>query len=259
MSTALPISVLLLARDEAARLDALLPTLAFAREVVVVVDAATRDATREVAARAGARVLERALDGFGPQRQFALAQCREPWVLWIDADERLDAGGGASARRARSRRGGAAGYRCAARTWFLGGRSASAAGGRAGAAAVPPRRARASTTRRCTSGARRRARSADLAGDARAPQLRDAGRTAATSCCATRRPAPSRRGARGAARRALDVVAAPAAALPAHVRAPARRAGRRARRAAVRARGGAGVPQVRRTLWARARDAVDRR
>src|SRR3989442_13080847 len=88
---ALPISVLLLARDEAARLEDLLPRLGFAREVVVVVDAATRDATREVAARHGARVLERALDGFGPQRAFALSHASAPWVLWLDADERLAA------------------------------------------------------------------------------------------------------------------------------------------------------------------------
>ena len=58
MLDALPISVLLLARDEAARLADLLPRLAFAREIVVVVDTATRDATREVAAGHGARVLE---------------------------------------------------------------------------------------------------------------------------------------------------------------------------------------------------------
>ena len=56
----LPVSVLLLARDEAARLAELLPALGFAAEVVVVVDAATTDATREIAARMGARVTERA-------------------------------------------------------------------------------------------------------------------------------------------------------------------------------------------------------
>ena len=91
MSAPLPISVLLLARDEAERLERLLPTLAFAREVVVVVDEASRDGTRAVAERHGARVYVRRLDGFGAQRQFALAQCREEWVLWIDADETLDA------------------------------------------------------------------------------------------------------------------------------------------------------------------------
>lgn len=119
MSDKLPLSVLLLARDEAARLEELLPTLAFAREIVVVVDAATRDASRAVAERHGARVYERALDGFGAQRQFALERCTEDWVLWIDADERLDA----TARRTLEEtvRGGRAGaYRWERHSWFLG-------------------------------------------------------------------------------------------------------------------------------------------
>ena len=123
----LPLSVLLLARDEAARLEPLLPSLGFAREVVVVVDSATLDRTREIAAAHGARVVERALEDFGLQRRFGLEQCREPWVLWIDADERLDevgvaalraviagAGAGPSATPA------ANGYRIERRTWFLG-------------------------------------------------------------------------------------------------------------------------------------------
>jgi glycosyl transferase family 2 len=91
MSDVLPLSVLLLARDEGERLAQLIPTLRFAREVVVVWDPAGRAATREIAERLGARVHVRALDGFGPQRQYALSQCREPWVLWLDADETLDA------------------------------------------------------------------------------------------------------------------------------------------------------------------------
>jgi glycosyltransferase involved in cell wall biosynthesis len=132
---ALPISVLLLARDEAARLADLLPRLAFASEVVVVVDAATRDATREVAEHFGARVVERALDGFGAQRAFGLARAREPWVLWLDADERLDAEALAALRaaveQAETRQGAvasdpgpapgtAAGYRLERATRFLG-------------------------------------------------------------------------------------------------------------------------------------------
>ncbi len=115
----LPVSVLLLARDEAARLAELLPRLSFARELIVVVDAATRDATREVAARHGARVLERALDGFGPQRRFGLEAAREPWVLWLDADERLDRLALDGIRDAVGR-GDAAGYRLTRATWFLG-------------------------------------------------------------------------------------------------------------------------------------------
>ena len=119
MSRVLPISILLLARDEAPRLERLLPALGFARDLVVVVDAASRDDTRTVAERHGARVFERALEGFGPQRRFALEQCREDWVLWIDADELLPED---AAERLGAVIGGTAavGYRLRRRTWFLG-------------------------------------------------------------------------------------------------------------------------------------------
>jgi glycosyltransferase involved in cell wall biosynthesis len=119
MLVTLPVSVLLLARDSAADLAALLPALAFAREVVVVVDAATTDDSYAVAERLGARVFLRTLIGFGDQRAFALAQCREPWVLWLDTDERLARG--AEAQLAQVLRAPtSAGYRLRRRTWFLG-------------------------------------------------------------------------------------------------------------------------------------------
>lgn len=85
------VSVLLLARDETRDLEMLLPTLTFAREVVVVWDPRGDRATRDAAERLGARVFEHEFAGFGAQRRFALAQCTCDWVLWIDADERIDA------------------------------------------------------------------------------------------------------------------------------------------------------------------------
>ncbi len=118
-----PISVLLLARDETAELEALIPALGFAREVVVVWDPRGEPATRAAAARLGARVCERAFDGFGPQRAFALAQCTQDWVLWLDADERLDATAVATLVRATA--GGSqpiTHFRLARATWFLGAR-----------------------------------------------------------------------------------------------------------------------------------------
>lgn len=119
MPERLPVSVLLLARDEAVALAVLLPALAFAAECVVVVDAATTDDSAAAAGRLGARVFTRALEGFGAQRSFALEQCREPWVLWIDADERLDRAGVETICAAVTR-GDADGFRIKRRTWFLG-------------------------------------------------------------------------------------------------------------------------------------------
>lgn len=122
MDERLPVSILLLARNEEARLRELLPRLAFARDVVVVVDPSGGDGTRAVAEQLGARVFVRPLDGFGPQRAFALEQCREPFVLWIDADERLDPVAETSVRAIlrSDPPAGLGGWRIERRTWFLG-------------------------------------------------------------------------------------------------------------------------------------------
>ncbi len=91
MNASLPISVLLLARDEVDDLAALLPTLGFAAEVVMVWDPRGHEAARALGEQHGARVLPHPFTGFGAQRAFALAACTQPWVLWLDADERLNA------------------------------------------------------------------------------------------------------------------------------------------------------------------------
>jgi (heptosyl)LPS beta-1,4-glucosyltransferase len=119
MDDRLPLSVLLLARDERAALAGLLPSLAFAREIVVVADPRGGPGVRETAERLGARVFERAFDGFGPQRRHALAQCTQDWVLWIDADERLEPGAPAAIGRALGE-GATAGWRLRRDGWFLG-------------------------------------------------------------------------------------------------------------------------------------------
>ena len=120
MDDRLPISVLLLARDEAELLAGLLPTLAFAREIVMVWDPRGDPAVRSLAEAGGARVFERAFDGFGPQRQFALAQCTQPWVLWIDADERLGSVALPALRGVIGSGTGPRGVRVRRSTWFLG-------------------------------------------------------------------------------------------------------------------------------------------
>lgn len=89
MNDKLPVSVLLLARDETRHLEELLPTLAFASEVIVVWDPRGDALVPDIGEQHGARVFPHPFSGFGPQRQFALEQCTQPWVLWIDADERL--------------------------------------------------------------------------------------------------------------------------------------------------------------------------
>lgn len=93
------VSVLILARDEAANLPDCLESARWADEVVVVVDAASRDRTEAIAREGADRVAVRPFDNFGAQRNAALDLAEGEWVLAVDADERITAGLGAEVRR----------------------------------------------------------------------------------------------------------------------------------------------------------------
>jgi rSAM/selenodomain-associated transferase 2 len=89
-----PISVVIAARNEAPRLPALLADLAAAPELiaeVLVVDGVSADATRRVAALAGARVLV-CPPGRGLQLAHGIACSTGPWLWLLHADARLEAG-----------------------------------------------------------------------------------------------------------------------------------------------------------------------
>jgi glycosyltransferase involved in cell wall biosynthesis len=83
------LSVLVVAKNEAANLEECLASARFADQRVVVVDAASRDATLEIARRHADLVSERAFDNFANQRNVALGLASGDWVLAIDADERV--------------------------------------------------------------------------------------------------------------------------------------------------------------------------
>jgi glycosyltransferase involved in cell wall biosynthesis len=97
MSEPLPLSLIVITRDAALELADCLASVPFAAEAIVV-DSGSRDDTVAMAQRCGARVIERGWDGFGPQKNFAVAQAHYDWVLCVDADERVTAELGASIR-----------------------------------------------------------------------------------------------------------------------------------------------------------------
>lgn len=86
-STPVRISAVLITRDAAAHLRECLQSVAWCDEIVVV-DGGSRDATRAICAESGARVVEQTdWQGFGIQKNRAIAEARGEWVLSIDADE----------------------------------------------------------------------------------------------------------------------------------------------------------------------------
>jgi rSAM/selenodomain-associated transferase 2 len=84
MPERLRLSVVIPALDAAATLPAVLAAVAGADEVIVV-DGGSRDATREVAAAAGARLVE-APRGRGSQLAAGAASAAGDWLLFLHAD-----------------------------------------------------------------------------------------------------------------------------------------------------------------------------
>src|SRR5579883_1453970 len=82
------VSVLILAKDEAANLPGCLETVAWGNDVIVVVDRASRDHTHAIAQRGADLVAIRTFDDFASQRNAALDMASGEWVFAIDADER---------------------------------------------------------------------------------------------------------------------------------------------------------------------------
>ena len=114
------LSACIIALNEADRIEACLDSLAFCDEIILI-DSGSSDATRELAAAKGARVLTRAFDGYRTQKDFAVRQALHDWVLCLDADERVTPALRSAIEAARARGFGmAAGYRFARATEYFG-------------------------------------------------------------------------------------------------------------------------------------------
>lgn len=86
-----PISVFIIARNEADRIHRTIESVRAWADEVVVIDSGSTDATVAVCEALGARVLFNAWNGYGPQKRFGEDVCRNDWLLNLDADEEIDA------------------------------------------------------------------------------------------------------------------------------------------------------------------------
>lgn len=83
-------SVAIIARDEERHIgNAIRSVAGLAGEVLVLLDARTRDRTAAISRELGAHVVVEPWRGFGAQRNRALDLCHGEWVLFLDADERV--------------------------------------------------------------------------------------------------------------------------------------------------------------------------
>ena len=83
-----PVSVVVLTRDEEVNIRRCLESVAWASQVVVVNSGST-DRTVPIARSLGAEIVEQPWLGYSGQREFALRlpQLRHDWVYFVDADE----------------------------------------------------------------------------------------------------------------------------------------------------------------------------
>lgn len=82
------ISVFIIAFNEEKVISQCLEKLFWANEIIVI-DSGSTDATVEICEKFGAKVIYNKFVDFGKQKQFALNQTSNDWVLSLDADEVL--------------------------------------------------------------------------------------------------------------------------------------------------------------------------
>ncbi len=85
----LPLSVVLLTRNEERNIRDCLKSCDFAQEIVVVDDSSV-DNTVMIASEMGAKVFHRPMNGdWGAQQTYGINQATQPWIFLLDADERV--------------------------------------------------------------------------------------------------------------------------------------------------------------------------
>ncbi|MDJ0625283.1 MAG: tetraacyldisaccharide 4'-kinase [Candidatus Caenarcaniphilales bacterium] len=85
----LPISAFIITLNEEENIKNCLESVSFCDEIIVV-DSGSIDRTKQIALELGAEVIENEFENYRDQKQFALEQCTNEWVLSLDADERVE-------------------------------------------------------------------------------------------------------------------------------------------------------------------------
>ena len=80
------LSVAIITLNEEDRIENLLQSVSFARDIVVV-DSGSTDRTIEICERFGVRLYHHDWEGYSNQKQFAMGLTEGDWILSLDADE----------------------------------------------------------------------------------------------------------------------------------------------------------------------------
>ncbi|MCB4756985.1 MAG: glycosyltransferase family 2 protein [Elusimicrobia bacterium] len=89
MSSSLGLSVIIITLNEERDLGDCLESVKSIADEIVLSDSGSTDKTLDIAKKFGARIFHKEWTGYGPLKQSVLDEAKGPWVLNIDADERL--------------------------------------------------------------------------------------------------------------------------------------------------------------------------
>jgi glycosyltransferase involved in cell wall biosynthesis len=84
---AIKLSCFIIAKNEADRIERTVRAVRDIVDEVIVIDSGSTDGTQQIAEAAGARVMFNEWKGFGQQKRFGEMQCRNDWLINLDADE----------------------------------------------------------------------------------------------------------------------------------------------------------------------------
>lgn len=87
--TKILLSVFIIAKNEADRLPTVIAAVKNIADEILVIDSGSSDDTCKIAQEAGAKVIFNEWRGYGQQKIFGENQCRNRWILNIDADEEV--------------------------------------------------------------------------------------------------------------------------------------------------------------------------
>lgn len=85
----LPISVFIIAKNEADRISHTLKSVVGIFDEVIVIDSGSQDNTVQICEEFGVKVVFNKWQGYGQQKVFSESLCKNKWLLNLDADEEL--------------------------------------------------------------------------------------------------------------------------------------------------------------------------